>query len=301
MSTLQHTPDLSVNVRPGRRARYRLNLDARSIVFYAILIAFSLFFLFPLVWMAGTSLKSIEEVGRPQLSLLPEVPQWSNYGNLFADPSFYRAYVNSIFVVVVTLVGTVGSISFVAYAFARLEWRGRNLVFALMLGTLMLPAQATLVPQYVLFYNLGWIRTFNPITIPGFFAGGAAMIFLLRQFMVGIPKELDEAAMIDGANPLQTWWYIILPLSRPAIATITVFLFVGLWNNLINPLLYLQKAELFTMPVFVAGKFNLQESPIPWQTIMAASVTFVLPVLVIFMFTQRFFVQGIAATGGKEG
>lgn len=301
MSTIQQTSDLRVNTRPGRRARFRFNLDARSIVFYTVLIMFSLFFLFPLVWMAGTSLKSIEEVGRPQLSLLPQVPQWSNYGNLFADPSFYRAYVNSIFVVTVTLAGTVGSISFVAYAFARLEWRGRNLVFALMLGTLMLPAQATLVPQYVLFYNLGWIRTFNPITIPGFFAGGAAMIFLLRQFMVGIPKELDEAAMIDGANPLQTWWYIILPLSRPAIATITVFLFVGLWNNLINPLLYLQKAELFTMPVFVAGKFNLQESPIPWQTIMAASVTFVLPVLVIFMFTQRFFVQGISATGGKEG
>jgi ABC-type glycerol-3-phosphate transport system permease component len=301
MGTMQHTSSIGVHDGRQRGLRLKISLDARSVVFYIILIAFSLFFLFPLVWMAGTSLKSIEEVGRPQLSLLPEVPQWSNYANLFADPSFYRAYLNSIFVVTVTLVGTVGSISFVAYAFSRLEWRGRNLVFALMLGTLMLPAQATLVPQYVLFYNLGWIRTFNPITIPGFFAGGAAMIFLLRQFMVGIPRELDEAAMIDGANPLQTWWYVILPLSRPAIATITVFLFVGLWNNLINPLLYLQKAELFTMPVFVAGKFNLQESPIPWQTIMAASVTFVLPVLVIFMFTQRYFIQGIAATGSKEG
>ena len=168
-----------------------------------------------------------------------------------------------------------------------------------MLGTLMLPAQATLVPQYVLFYNLGWIRTFNPIVIPGFFAGGAALIFLLRQFMLGLPKELDEAAMIDGANPLQIWWYVIMPLCRPAIATITVFLFVGQWNNLVQPLIYLQRAELYTMPIYVAQKNNLQESPLPWQDVMAASVLFVIPVLVVFFFTQRYFVEGIQMTGSK--
>jgi len=271
----------------------------RKILLYAALIGASLFFLFPLVWMIGTSLKTIEEVGRSQLNLFPADPQWVNYEKLFNDDSFYRAYFNSIFIVTMVLIGTVTSVSLVAFSFSRLEWKGRNLVFAAMMSTLMLPYQATLVPQYVMFHELGWIRTFNPITIPGFFAGGAALIFLLRQFMLGIPRELDEAAMIDGANPLQIWWYLIMPLSRPAVATITVFLFVGQWNNLMMPLIYLQKPALYTMPVYVAQKLNLQESPLPWQDVMSASVAFVVPVLVVFIFTQRYFIEGISTTGTK--
>ncbi|GIL12562.1 MAG: sugar ABC transporter permease [Chloroflexota bacterium] len=302
MATVSGNAQLSVPpqvAQPNLFLRFVRAVDARALILYAILLAASLFFLFPMAWMAGTSLKTVEEVGQPQLNLLPANPQWNNYAKLLQEDTFYRAYTNSIFVVSVVLVGTVTSIALVAYAFSRLEWKGRGVVFALMMGTLMLPAQATLVPQYVLFHNLGWIRTFNPITIPGFFAGGAALIFLVRQFMLSIPRELDEAAMIDGANPLQIWWYVIMPLSRPAIATITVFLFVGQWNNLINPLIYLQRAELFTMPIYVAQKNNLQESPIPWQDIMAASVLFIIPVLVVFILTQRYFVEGITMTGTK--
>ena len=266
---------------------------------YAVLVGASVFFLFPMAWMTGTSLKSIEEVQQPQLSLLPEDPQWSNYTELIAERNFFRAYGNSIFITVVVLLGTVSSLAVVAFAFSRLRWPGRNVVFAIMLGTLMLPVQATLVPQYVMFFELGWLRTFNPITLPGFFAGGAALVFLLRQFMLTLPRELDESAVIDGANPLQLLWLIIMPLSRPAIATVTVFLFVGQWNNLVQPLLYLQKAELFTMPIYVAQKHNLQESPIPWHDIMAASVLFVIPVLIVFLLTQRYFVEGISLTGSK--
>jgi multiple sugar transport system permease protein len=299
MDTVRSVPEakpLSFNLRlPHSRLSERL----RTLGIYAVLLAASAFFLFPMAWMGGTSLKTIEEVGQAQLNLLPQVPQWQNYQKLFAEEAFYRAYSNSIFITGMVLFGTVTSIALVAFAFARLDWPGKRIVFALMLSTLMLPQQATLVPQYVLFFNLGWIRTFNPITIPGFFAGGAALIFLLRQFMMGIPKELDEAAMIDGANPLQIWWYIILPLCRPAIATITVFLFVGQWNNLLQPLLYLQKAELYTMPIYVAQKNNLQESPLPWNDIMAASVLFVIPVLVVFILTQRYFIEGITLTGSK--
>lgn len=276
-------------------------LHIPKLALYAILIWASLFFLFPLAWMVGTSLKTVEEVGRPQLNLLPETPQWVNYTDLLADPAFLRAYGNSLFVVPLVLLGTVASISLVSYAFARMKWRGRNTVFALMLGTLMLPYQATMVPQYVLFNEIGWIRTFNPIILPGFFAGGATLIFLLRQFMMGLPRELDEAAQIDGANPLQIWWHIIMPLSRPAIATVTVFLFVGSWNNLVQPLIYLQRAELFTLPIYVSQKLNLQESPIPWQDVMASSVLFVIPILIVFILTQRYFVQSIALTGSKEG
>lgn len=288
------TPAVGLNFRVKRGM-----VGFRVFLLYAALILCALFFLFPLAWMAGTSLKTVEEVSRPQLSLIPNEPQWENYTNLLNRPTFYRAYVNSIFVTTMVLIGTVSSVCFVAFSFSRLEWRGRNVVFAMMMATLMLPYQATLVPQYVLFSEMNWIRTFNPITLPGFFAGGATLIFLLRQFMMGIPKELDEAAMIDGANPIQIWWYIIMPLSRPAVATITVFLFVGQWNNLLNPLLYLQKAELYTMPVFVAQMNNNQESPIPWQNIMAASMLFVIPVLVVFILTQRYFTESITLTGSK--
>lgn len=302
MATISSNAQLSTVPRverPNLFIRLIRAIDARALILYAILLAASLFFLFPMAWMAGTSLKTIEEVGQPQLNLLPANPQWDNYNKLLQEETFFRAYTNSVFIVSLVLVGTVTSIALVAYAFSRLEWKGRGIVFALMMGTLMLPAQATLVPQYVLFHQLDWIRTFNPITIPGFFAGGAALVFLVRQFMMSIPRELDEAAMIDGANPLQIWWYIIMPLSRPAIATITVFLFVGQWNNLVNPLIYLQRAALFTMPIYVAQKNNLQESPIPWQDIMAASVLFVIPVLVVFILTQRYFVEGITMTGTK--
>jgi ABC-type glycerol-3-phosphate transport system permease component len=300
LSTEVNTVTESESVRrPGLFNRIVQAIDTRALILYGILLSASLFFLFPLAWMAGTSLKTIDEVGQAQLSLLPSTPQWENYAKLLNDDAFYRSYANSLFIVTLVLIGTVSSIAIVAYAFSRLEWKGRNVVFALMMGTLMLPAQATLVPQYVLFYNLDWIRTFNPITIPGFFAGGAALIFLLRQFMLSIPKELDEAALIDGANPLQVWWYVILPLCRPAIATITVFLFVGQWNNLVQPLIYLQRAELFTMPIYVAQKNNLQESPLPWQDVMAASVMFIIPVLVVFIFTQRYFIEGITMTGSK--
>jgi ABC-type glycerol-3-phosphate transport system permease component len=296
-----YTTTATPTTRTRRSLPYRIvqAMDVRALILYAILLVASLFFLFPMAWMTGTSLKTIEEVGQPQLSLLPAVPQWENYTRLFNDATFFRSYANSLFVVTMVLLGTITSITLVSYAFSRLEWRGRNVVFALMLGTLMLPAQATLVPQYVLFYNLGWVRTFNPIVIPGFFAGGAALIFLLRQFMMSLPKELDEAAMIDGANPLQIWWFVILPLCRPAIATITVFLFVGQWNNLVQPLIYLQRAELYTMPIYTAQKLNLQDSPLKWHDVMAASVMFVIPVLIVFFFTQRYFVEGIQTTGSK--
>ncbi len=271
----------------------------RTVIFYAVMVLISAFSLFPLVWMAGTSLKTAEEANRSQLNIIPEEVQWDNYTHLIEDTSFQRAYLNSIFVTTMVLIGTTVSVSLVAFAFSRLEWKGRNIVFALMLGTLMIPDQMTMVPQYVLFFKLGWLRSFNPITLPGFFAGGAALIFLLRQFMMTIPKEIDEAAMMDGANPIQIWWYIIMPLCRPAIATISIFLFVGNWNSLFRPIVYLKQAELTTMPIYVSLLNNNQESPIPWQNIMAASMLFVLPVLVTFILSQRFFVEGITLTGSK--
>lgn len=296
---MAQTKVMTINAKKRPKGLRLLSVGMRTALLYGTLFAFSFFFMFPLVWMAGTSLKSVEEIGEPQTQLLPAEPQWENYETLLEDDSFYLAYVNSVFVVVVALFGSVISISAVAFAFSRLQWKGRNVVFFLMLGTLMLPVQATLVPQYVLFFELGWLQSFQPITIPGFFAGGAALIFLLRQFMLTLPREIDEAAYIDGASPLQIWWKITLPLSRPAIATVTVFLFVAQWNSLLQPLIYLQRAALYTLPIFVAQKNNLQESPIPWQDIMAASLLSIIPVMVVFVLTQRYFTESIALTGTK--
>ncbi len=283
-----------------RQLRFKTGMvGIRTALVYVVLGLLALFFLFPLAWMVGTSLKTIAEITQPQLNLFPVQPQWANYDKLIRDETFLRAYFNSIFITTIVLLGTVTSISLVAFAFSRLEWKGRGIVFALMMGTLLLPSQATLVPQYALFYNLGWLRTFNPVTLPGFFAGGAALIFLLRQFMVTLPKELDEAAYIDGATPFQIWWFVILPLCRPAIATVTVFLFVGQWNNLLTPSIYLQKAELYPMPLYIVFKNNSNIIPVPWQDIMAASVMFVVPLLVTFVLTQRYFVESVAMTGSK--
>ncbi|MEP7289108.1 MAG: carbohydrate ABC transporter permease [Chloroflexota bacterium] len=284
--------------KPSLRIRSAMG-GLKTTLIYAVMGLLSLFFLFPLVWMIGTSLKTITEITPPQFNLLPVVPQFQNYAKLLSQEAFYQAYTNSIFIATIVLLGTVFSISLVAYAFSRLEWKGRGIVFALMMGTLLLPSQATLVPQYALFFNLGWLQTFNPITLPGFFGGGAALIFLLRQFMLTLPKELDEAAVMDGATPLEIWWYIIMPLSRPAIATVTVFLFVGQWNNLLLPSIYLQRSQLFPMPLFIVFKNNSNVTPVPWQDIMAASVLFVIPLLVVFILTQRYFVQSIAMTGSK--
>ncbi|HKP53578.1 MAG TPA: carbohydrate ABC transporter permease [Chloroflexia bacterium] len=266
---------------------------------YVVALVGSFIMAFPLLWMLATSFKSNAEANSPRIVWLPTHPQIDAYSTILSDSGFQRAYFNTVFVTLIALVGTLVSISAVAYAFSRIEWPGRNLVFFLMLSTLMIPAQALIVPQYV-FYNLfGWIGTFNPITIPGFFAGGAAMIFLLRQFMAQIPRELDEAAEIDGASQVQIWWHIILPLCKPALATIATFLFVGLWNSLLNPVIFLQSAELYTLPVYVSSLVNPQQSTQPWPTIMAASVLTALPLIVVFLFAQRYLLQSITLSGAK--
>lgn len=206
---------------------------------------------------------------------------------------------NSAFVTTLAVLGTLVSVAAVAYAFSRIQWPGRNIVFFLMLSTLMLPYQTTLVPQYVMFNKIGWVGTYNPIIIPGFFAGGALYIFLLRQFMLGLPKELDEAALIDGASHFQIWWHIILPLCKPALATIAVFLFVANWNSLQAPLIYLQRANMYTLPVVIANLINPQVQVQPWPLIMAASALTMIPLIVVFFFTQRYILESVALTGTK--
>ncbi len=271
----------------------------RSMILYVVLTAASIAMSFPLFWMISSSLKTVSETNAPGIVWIPSNPTLAAYIDIFANEQFLRAYFNSVFYVTLALAGTLFSIAAVAYAFSRVEWPGRNVVFFLMLATMMIPPQALIVPQYVFFNKLDWVGTFNPLVIPGYFAGGAAMVFLLRQSMAQIPKEMDESAFIDGANHLQIWWNITLPLVKAPLATISTFLFVGLWNSLLTPLMYLQTVDLYTLPVYLSTLYNINQTVQPWPTIMTAAVLTTIPLIIVFFFAQRYILESVVMTGLK--
>ena len=272
---------------------------ASKSILYILLALASIIMAFPLFWMISTSFKSLQEANAAKIIWIPTKFILDAYQYVFRDPNFLRSYFNSTFYAALALMGTLVSIAAVSYAFSRVTWPGRNLVFFLMLSTMMIPAQALIVPQYVFFNYIGWIGTLNPIIIPGFFAGGVAMIFLLRQAMNQIPVEMDESAVMDGASHLQIWWYIILPLVKAPLATVATFLFVGFWNNLLGPLIYIQTSSLYTLPVYVAQLYNINNTTQPWPTMMAAAVLTTIPLMVVFFFTQRYILESIVISGLK--
>ena len=290
-------PAMTGTFTPSRRKKAREILQQS--ILYLLATGLALVLIFPLFWMVSTSLKTDEEANAPKPVWLPAKPQLDAYEQILSDRDWLGYIGNSVFVTFLAVGGTLASVTIVAFAFSRLEWPGRNLVFYLMLSTLMLPLQATLVPQYVLFNQLDWINTFNPITIPGYFAGGAAMVFLLRQFMLSIPRELDEAALVDGASHFQIFWHVILPNTKPALTTVGLFLFVGHWNSLQLPLIYLQKRELQTLPMAILNLYNPQQTRQPWTLIMSTSLLAVVPLIVVFLLVQRYFVESIVLTGTK--
>lgn len=271
----------------------------KRIILYIFLTGATIVMSFPLFWMVSSSLKTVEETNSAGIIWTPKNPSLAAYTNIFQDADFMRAYFNSAFYTTLALAGTLFSIAVVAYAFSRVEWPGRNLVFFLMISTMMIPPQALIVPQYVFFNKLHWIGTFKPIIIPGFFAGGAAMVFLLRQAMAQIPKELDESAFVDGASHTQIFWEVVLPLVKAPLATVATFLFIGFWNSLLTPLMYLQTVDLYTLPVYVATLYNINQTVQPWPTIMAAAVLTTLPLMVVFFFAQRFILESVVISGLK--
>jgi ABC-type glycerol-3-phosphate transport system permease component len=271
----------------------------KRIVLYIFLTGATVLMSFPLFWMISSSLKTLEETNSPGIIWVPPHPTLAAYISIFHNTDFLRSFFNSVFYTTLSLIGTLFSVAVVAYAFSRVKWPGRNLVFFLMLSTMMIPPQALIVPQYVFFNKLHWIGTFNPIVIPGYFAGGAAMIFLLRQSMAQIPIELDESAFVDGANHLQIFWEIILPLVKAPLATIATFLFVGLWNSLLAPLIYLQTISLYTLPVYVSTLYNINSAVQQWPTIMTAAVLTTIPLMVAFFFAQRYILESVVISGLK--
>ncbi len=271
----------------------------RSAFLYLMLTFATVVMAFPLFWMISSSLKTVEETNSAGLIWVSPHPTIQAYLDIFQNTNFTRAYFNSVFYVTLALFGTLISIAAVSYAFSRIDWPGKNIVFFLMLSTMMIPSQALIVPQYVFFNKIDWINTFNPLVIPGYFAGGAAMVFLLRQSMQQIPRELDESAFVDGANHFQIWWEIILPLTKGSLATVATFLFVGLWNSLLTPLMYLQTVDRYTLPVFISTLYNVNQTVQPWPTIMTAAVLTTIPLMVVFFFAQRYILDSVVVSGLK--
>jgi multiple sugar transport system permease protein len=279
----------------------RRGFSAERSVLYFLAFLLGVVFLFPFFWTLMSSLKTVQEISTFPPTWVPETLQWQNYGRVLTTVPFMLWSYNSLVVVGLSTLGTVLSASLVAYSFARFRYRGRDTIFMITLGTLMLPAQVTLIPQFVLFHQLGWINTLYPLWIPSWFGGGAFAIFLLRQFILSLPKELDEAALIDGASYFRIFWQILLPLCKAVVATIAVISFIGSWNDFVNPLIYLQLPEKFTLAVglnYFKNQPELGGEPTQ-HLLMAASVMVIAPIILLFFATQRYFVQGIVLSGIK--
>lgn len=263
-----------------------------------VLILLGVLFLLPFFWMVSTSLKPLNETMKLPPQWLPSSPQWNNYPDAMQAMGPFWLYArNSLLLAFLNVVGTVFSSAFVAYGFARLDWRGRDGCFFVLLATMMIPFPVVMVPIYGLFRALGWIGTFQPLWVPAFLAG-AFNVFLLRQFFLSIPRDLSEAARIDGCSEFRIFWQIILPLAKPALLTVALFQFMATWNDFLGPLIFLAREDQYTLAL---GLQALQGtiSGTPWHHLMAASTLVLLPVLVLFFFTQRTFIRGIATTGLK--
>lgn len=264
---------------------------------YAVLVLLACFFLLPWVWMISTSLKNPPELMLSPPIWIPQPIRWDNYITAFTQAQFGTYIRNTLQITLLSVCGAVLSNALIAYGFARVYWPGRNIVFALVLGTLMLPSFVTFIPLYITFRQLGWLNTYLPLTVPTFL-GNAFYIFLLRQFLLRIPEELSDAARVDGANELRIFGQIIIPLMKPALAVVALFQFIGSWNDYFGPLIYLNDKARFTISLGIA---NMQASygfsNAAW--VMAATCMSTLPIVALFFFAQRTFIEGITMSGIK--
>jgi len=270
---------------------------AATVLKYLVLTFFALFFVVPAWWMITTSLKTIQEVFVYPPTLWPKQVIWSNYPDALKLIPFLLYLRNTLIITVPNLVGTLVASSLAAYGFSRVRWPGRNVVFVLVLSTMMLPYHVTMIPLYVLFIRgLDWGNTFWPLIVPGLF-GSAFDIFLLRQFFMTIPMELSDAARIDGCSHTGIFLRIILPLAKPALATVGIFSFLWAWNWFVGPLLYLNRERLWTLALGLQAYRSAHA--VGWNYMMAAATVFTVPIIVLFFFAQRTFIQGITMTGIK--
>jgi multiple sugar transport system permease protein len=276
-------------------ARFRRRYAGKAIAYLVLSLA-ALISIFPFLWMISTSLKGDNQIFAWPPRLIPDPVVWGNYPAVFDTMPFDRYFLNTTFYTSMVVLGQVVFCSLAGYAFARLHFPGRDLIFVLYLGTLMIPATVTFVPSFIIMREFGWYNTIWAMTIPGMF-GSAFGTFLMRQFMLTIPSELDDAAIIDGAGKLRIFLEIIVPLSRPAMAVLAVFTITTVWNDFIWPLIMLADKNLYTLTLGLASFQGGMQSYTFWAGLMAAATMTVAPLVVIFIFAQRFFTEGISLTG----
>ncbi|MFC4598633.1 MULTISPECIES: carbohydrate ABC transporter permease [Cohnella] len=264
---------------------------------YATLVVGSLIMLFPFIWLVRSSLMDNSQIFIFPPEWIPRPFMWSNFREALTSVPFARYFRNTMTIELFVVCGVLLTSVMAAFSFARLNWPGRNIVFAVLLSSMMLPYAVTLIPTFMLWRSLDAINTFLPLTVPAWFGGGAFNIFLLRQFFLTIPKELDEAAYMDGATPFKVLWTVIVPLAKPALIVVGIFSFIDVWNDFLGPIIYLNSDDKFTLALGLAtfkGLYNAQ-----WGYLMAASAAIVAPILLLFFVAQRYFIEGITLTGIK--
>ncbi|MBC7077385.1 MAG: carbohydrate ABC transporter permease [Synergistales bacterium] len=284
----------------GSLAARRRRLIGR-ILTYIFLSIFGIFFAFPLFWTFSSSLQTWQELRSYIPHLLPSVPQWGNYAKVFQIIPFHRWMLNSLTIIAIAVPGAIITSTMVAYAFARFNFPEKNIWFIILLGTMMIPSQVTFIPQYILFFRLKLVNTYAPLTLGSWLGGGAFNIFLLRQFIMSIPRDLDEAAIIDGAGPFRILWQVLVPLMRPALTTVAILGFQHHWNDFFGPFIYLTKPNLFTAAIGVRYfKLLPMEGGEPKDhLLMASAAIMTIPVLIVFAAAQQYFVSGVVMTGLK--
>ena len=300
---------MSVLTQPAIRTSktYAFFHTLGRVLAWLLLVGITVLWLVPFAWMVSTALK--EPYDLMSKSWIPSRLAWENFTYAFGYGMWDKWTLNTVIITLAGVIGTVLSSSLVAYAFARLRWPGRDVVFSLVLATMMLPGVVTMIPQFVLFAKLpafgfqrsqNWINTFLPLTVPAF-TGSSFYIFLLRQFMRSIPMELSEAAKIDGASEFRIWWSILMPLTKPAVAAVAIFTFQGAWQDFMGPLIYLQSERLYTLQLGLR-QFDAAAGGAPaWNWLMAASLAVILPVLIIFVLFHNYFIEGVQIGGSIKG
>jgi len=286
-----------VTQRRARPGTLRLVRAASEVLKYGVLLLFSGFFIIPWVWMISTSLKSAQELSAWPIVWIPEPPRFDNYLAAFGEAMFGTFVINTLVVALASVAGAVISNSLIAYGFSRIRWPGRDLVFGIVLATMILPGFVTFIPLYIVFRRLEWLNTYRPLIIP-VWLGSPFFIFLLRQFFLTISPELSDAARIDGCGYFGIFARIFLPLSKPAVATMAIFTFMWNWNSFMGPLIYLSSSDKWTLTLGL-HRFRGMYGMTAWNLLMAASLVTVLPCITLFFFAQRYFIQGIVITGVK--